>query len=126
MTHKDIVDSVLQLFVFVFGSEGLDFLPQLSGKEVRINIFCAISNDVDYLFLVRRHQFLTHFEHCFKDIEVTTRIPSHLVHEQIDEDDIRDDYAEETHLFFKYFFLFAAFDGVESFGVDEVEVVDVL
>lgn len=57
---------------------------------------------------------------------MTPRVSADLVHEQIDEYDIWDDNTKQAHLFFEYFFLFAAFYGVEPFSVYKVEPIDML
>lgn len=71
-------------------------------------------------------QSFSHLEDCLKDVDMPSWVSSHLLHEEVDKDYVRDYHTEETHLLFKYLLLLAPFHGIEAFSVDKVEIADVL
>ena len=71
-------------------------------------------------------QSFSHLEDCFKDVDVPSRVSSHLLHEEVYQDYVWDYHTEETHLLFEYLLLLASFHWIETFSVDKVEIADVL
>lgn len=57
---------------------------------------------------------------------VTSLVPAYLAHPHVDDEDIREGQTKQGNLLFKYFFMNIPFWRIEAFGVDDVEVADVV
>jgi hypothetical protein len=99
---------------------------ELISEYVAISIVGAVANDDDDLALLFGDDALGCADDGFHDVAVAGFVAADFVHPHVDDEDVGEGQAKESHLLLEHFIVGLSVCGVEALGVDEVEPVYVL